>query len=143
MTPIYLPTIPEFNISTQDRGIPNSERIVIDPNTTVDMSQYLLILGARTPGTDVYQPIPDKLLWFGSGTLTVNDRLFVYTGPGEARRTIIPGVKGLTALVLHWGSTQTLLADPSISPLVVQISAMNSGSPRQLDLPQFDSQLFK
>ena len=139
MTAIYLPTIPEFHVSTHDRGVPNSERIVIVPNMTVDMSQFLLILGARAPGTDIYQPIPDKLFWFGSGTVTANDRLFVYTGPGEVRKTSIPDRKDLTAFVLHWGSTQTLLADPSISPLIVQISAMNSGTPRQLDLPQFTS----
>ena len=132
----FLPGIPELGVAVFDRGVPNLERIVITPTTPVDMALYILTLGVRHPGTEMFHLMNDRLFWFGSGTVTPNDRLFIYTGPGEARRSFVTGAPNLNAFVLHWGSQKTLLADVSVSPLLLRVEAMNIGSPLQMDLPQ-------
>ena len=35
-------------------------------------------------------PIRDNLLWFGDGLVNKDDWIYVYTGPGEARSSLIP-----------------------------------------------------
>lgn len=112
------------------------ERIAVYPQTAVEMAQYILVLGVRSPGTDFYDLLQDKMFWFGSGTVNKSDVIFVFTGPGRVTKTTLSEDESATAFALHWGSKTTMLADTSISPLILKVGAMNVGSPRQLNLPQ-------
>lgn len=132
---IYLPTIPELRVSVHDRGIPNLERIVLQAQTSVQMEAYCLLLGVRDPTTGLYQPLNDRFFWFGTGVICASERILVYTGPGTARKTNLQDSEDV-AYVVYWGQETTLLAEPSISPLLMKLGSMNIADPPQLDLPQ-------
>lgn len=103
--------------------------------TSVQMESHCLLLAVRDPISGVYQPLSDYFFWFGAGVVQPNEWVFVYTGPGDARKTNIQGSPD-TAYVLHWGHPRTLLADHSITPLLIKLGSMTIADPPQMDLPQ-------
>lgn len=106
-----------------DRGVPNKERIVITVEETVDMGQFGLMLGARTQNA-MAMPIADNMFWFGDGIVQKGDILFLYTGPGQATKDLIPN--SLSSFYsLHWGRKNTVLANPAIVPILFRIDAVH------------------
>jgi len=103
--------------------------------TRVQMETYCPLLAVRDSVSGVYQPLNDYFYWLGAGVVQSYEWIFVYTGPGEARQTRVQGSSD-TAYVLHWGHPTTLLADNSISPLLMKLGSMTIADPPQINLPQ-------
>ncbi len=117
-----------------DRGVPNQERILIRPTQPVNMGQYGIMIGSKDV---VHQnsayPFNDSLFWFGDGIVEPSNWIFVYTGPGTARKTKMANQE--LAYVLHWGRTHTIFANSSIIPILFRVDAVNVGEV-PINLPQ-------
>lgn len=109
-------------IGVFDRGVANSERIVLYAHQSLNLGQYGIMLGMRESENSAF-PLRDHLFWFGDGIIEPRTWLFIYTGPGEARKTIMPNSQE-TAFVLHWGKPTTVLANLNIVPVLFRVEAV-------------------
>jgi hypothetical protein len=121
-------------LGTYDRGIPNQERIVFDVSPQTNLSQYIVLLGFRDPHSGAVFPYKDYLFWFGNISAEQLTKVFLYTGPGEFRNAFVQNTT-IPAFVFHWGHPQTLFADTSVLPILVQIGGVALEPPPQ-NLPQ-------
>lgn len=110
-------------IGIYDRGVPNRERIVLRPTRRIALAEYIVALGLKAPG-GLVRPLPNNLFWF-SDEITIEPPywIFLYTGPGERLFTTLQATKD-PALVLHWGRATTLLQNPEIEPVVLQLGGI-------------------
>jgi hypothetical protein len=116
-------TITELElVGTFDRGLPNQERIVIIANQTSNLGQYGLMIGVRGPNGMAF-PIRDNLLWFGDALVNKGDWIFVYTGPGEARTTLLPNTQE-RLYSIHWGRKETILHHHDLVPILFRVDAV-------------------
>ena len=106
-----------------DRGVPNKERVVLRVNTIINMGQFGLFLGVRQQQGAAF-PIRDNFFWFGDGYVAAGDWIFVYTGPGEARTSELPG-STQKLYSLHWGRQNTILSSPEIVPFLFRMDAVD------------------
>ena len=117
-----------------DRGVPNQERILIRPTQAVNLGQYGIMLGVNNPqALNSALPINDYLFWFGDGIVEPQSWIFLYTGPGTARKTEMQNKE--PAYVLHWGRTHTVFAGSSVVPILFRVDAVNLGQ-MPTNLPQ-------
>lgn len=107
-----------------DSGIPNQERIIIFVNETLNLGQYGLMLGVRSVGNTAF-PIRDNLLWFGDGLVNKGDWIFVYTGPGEPKATILPNTTEYLYSI-HWGRDKTILHNQDLVPILFRVDAVQT-----------------
>ena len=121
-------------VGAYERGIPNQERIVIVANEVVNMGQFGLLLGIRKQQGTAF-PIRDNFYWFGDGYLRKGDWIFLYTGPGEARKVELPNITECI-YSLHWGRDKTILTHPEIVPILFRLDAVYVGEqPLQIEAP--------
>ena len=107
-----------------ERGQPNKERVVLKPTITVDIGNYAVMVGARTPTAgNLIVPLRDHMFWFGSAFLTPNDWLFLYTGHGTPSRLPSPDQSG-HLYICYWGHDQTIFHDAQIVPAVVRFNGI-------------------
>lgn len=119
---MILNPITEFAVSVYDRGVANQERIVLFVNERVNLGQYGLMIGVRgQPGFAV--PIKDNMFWFGDGIVNKGDWIFVYTGPGEAKTTMLPNTQQ-RLYSIHWGRNETILHHPDLVPILIRVDAV-------------------
>jgi len=109
-------------IGVFDRGIPNQERIVLLPNQDLNLGQYGLMIGVRGQASMAF-PIRDNMLWFGDGLVNKGDWIFVYTGPGEAKTTMLPNNQE-RLYSIHWGRKETILHHPDLVPILFRVDAV-------------------
>jgi hypothetical protein len=119
-----LPIIDELAVSgVQDRGIPNSERILLRVLQRVRLTEFILCLGASAPEGGTFL-LKDLMFWFGDESwLEPPYWIFVYTGPGERRLTHVTN-SGEPALVLHWGRPSTLFTNSSLEPVLLRLGGI-------------------
>src|SRR5690242_17678660 len=120
----FLPTIQDLSIEgTYDRGVPNSERIVLKVQQPLQLAQFLLCLGVSTPAGG-YWLLNDHMLWFGDESwIHPPYWVFVYTGGGERRLTRL-SPSNEPVLVLHWGQRATILNNPAVTPIILRMGGM-------------------
>lgn len=118
-----------------DRGVPNSERIVLYANGPINLSLYGLILGVKTPAGDSIFPIPDQFLWLGNTQLQTPGWVFVFTGPG-AQGMSQETITKQPIHVLYWGKTGTVLNDPTVLPALVRFDNIEIGNQPNKDVAQ-------
>lgn len=111
-------------IGVYDRGVPNQERILIQANQNVQMASYGVLIGQST-GAASAVPYRDNFFWFGEGLVEAGAYVFVYTGPGEYRRTSMPN--GAPAHVFHWGKETTVFANSSVVPVLIRVDMAQVG----------------
>lgn len=134
---IFLPLVQELElVGVFDRGVPNSERVVIRAKQATEMSQYGVFLGwnAGTDGRTIGIPLNDQFFWFGDGLLNADETIFLYTGQGEPRRTVVAGTQK-SAVVIHWNRPTTLFAHSNIVPILFRLSEATIGQP-MVNVPQ-------
>jgi hypothetical protein len=119
-----LPTVQDLSIEgVYDRGVPNSERILLKAERPVQLAEFILCLGVSTPAGG-YWLLNDHLFWFGDESwIHPPFWIFVYTGRGERRMTHLPQ-GGQPALVLHWGRSTTVLDNPVVTPLIIRMGGI-------------------
>jgi len=119
-----LPMVPELLLEGAfDRGVPNMERIVMRPRSTIDVGNYVVLLGLRVEGSAFVTPVRDAMYWFGSATLSPDDWLFLYTGPGTP--TKVPAVGAPGSLYLsYWNRPATILHDQKIVPVIARLGGI-------------------
>jgi len=117
-----LPDIPELQmIGVLDRGQANKERIVLKPKMALDIGNYAVLVGLRTPTANFIMPLRDHLFWFGSGLVYPSDWLFLYTGHGVPSRLPYEPESG-HLLTIYWGRDETVFHDPQVVPAIVKFS---------------------
>ena len=119
-----------------DRGVPNSERIVVHATEPTQMGEYGLLVGIQQE-PNVATPIPDVFFWFGTGIVKANSYLLVYTGSGEGLVTTLQG-SGDPAYIVHWGRRSTLFADSRVVPILIHIDGVGVGRSPE-NMPQLAS----
>jgi hypothetical protein len=62
------------------------------------------------------------------------ERVFLYTGAGETRKTTVAN-STIPAYVFHWGRGSTLFTDSRVVPLLFKFGGLNPGFP-PVDVPQ-------
>ena len=105
-----------------DRGIPDSERIVLQAQQAVNLGQFGLLIGVQT-GEHLAVPLPDNFFWLGDGFLGAGEWLFVYTGPGEPRATTFPN-RPERVYIVHWGRQQTIFNHSNIVPVLFRMDGV-------------------
>lgn len=132
---MILSSIYELRITeVRDRGVPNRECVAMRINMTVDLGQFGIILGVRGQ-TGYASPVKDNFFWFGEATLNQGDWLFLYTGPGEARRSQIPNTNQFIYSI-HWGRDKTLFHNENIVPLLFKMESIQVASQENIALPR-------
>ena len=119
-----------------DRGVPNKERVVLRANTVIDIGEFAVIVGVRTPPpADMIIPVRDHLFWFGTALVGANDWLFLYTGHGVPDR--FPSATGPEQIYTsYWGHSETIFHDPQLIPAVVRFrSLLYKGRPAPASQP--------
>lgn len=119
--------IPELSLpEVADRGVANRERIIVRARQQIDMSQLgLLVCVHRTVNSQpTVAPFDDFFYWFGNLTVEPNDHVFIYTGPGTARKTTVEGTQ-IPAWVFHWNRSTTIFANSATVPVLFRVGAMN------------------
>lgn len=117
-----------------DRGIPNSERIVLRVNSPVNLGQYILVLGYRGhAGADTVLPIPDQSLWLGSTYIEAPAWVFIFTGNGQ------PGIthEKNTHEPLHsiyWNKPNIVLTHDDIVPALLHVDFVQIGNKPNMSL---------
>lgn len=126
---MILANITELSLyGVYDRGKANQERIVIYVNDPiVNLGQFGLMLGIKGPNESAL-PINDNLFWFGEGYVKRGDWLFIYTGPGEFRKSTIPNSDSII-YTAYWKRKLTILGDLTIVPILFRIDAVITSSP--------------
>lgn len=120
---MILPYIDEITIrDVCDRGVPNQERIVLFVNEPVNIGEFGLLLGIRTDKGLVY-PVKDNFFWFGEGTVSRGDWIFLYTGPGEPKTFKIPNTQNKSFSV-HWGRDVTVLNNKELVPFLMKFNGI-------------------
>ena len=109
------------------RGVPNNERIVLDAEQPVNLSEFGLLVGTYT-STGGLLPFRDRFFWFGGLAVDAGTRVFVYTAPGQFRYTTVSG-QTTPAVVYHWGSKVTLFNQSTTTIALIQIGAADVVSP--------------
>ena len=121
-----------------DRGVANRERIMILANESVHTGQYCLVVGWLTKAGEPPAALPwnNHFFWFGDAVVNQGEVIFVYTGPGEARRTKM--ATGHTSYAVHWGKDTTIFADNRVVPMLLRLSEILIAPPaaQQPQLPQ-------
>ena len=120
---MLLRTLHEFEIiGVFDRGIPNTERIVIRVKEQIQLTNYLLMLGIPV-GENHAIPLNFDVFWFGDDILDPLTWIFIYTGPGQRRITTLNNTND-PAVVMHWGKRNTILNNENITPVLVSIEGV-------------------
>ncbi len=120
-------------IGVYDRGVANSERIVLQANQAVNLGQFGIMLGYRT-GDGLANPYNDHLFWFGDGVIQQGDWVFIYTGQGEARASDSPE-QNQKIYTVHWGKETTIFAHSEVTPILFRTDAVQLAV-AQLNLQQ-------
>lgn len=132
--------IPELVLHpVADRGIANKERIPIQANETIVLSQYSVMLGTKQPSGDFY-PFQDIMFWLSGVKLSAGDWILLFTGTGvPAKKRWQPNATtDCDVYAVHWGRPNTMFANTNIVPIIVKSeSAIVGYSP--VDVPQLPS----
>ena len=111
-----------------DRGIPNTERIVIRVNRPTNLAEYFVILGARGPfGMDIIFPMSDQSLWLGATTIDIPAWIFIFTGSGKNGLSL----EKHTSEPLHtmyWNKKQVVLTHADIVPAIIHVDHVQIGN---------------
>jgi hypothetical protein len=102
------------------------ERIPHRIESELDIGEYALTLGVRSPAPGFVIPVKDALFWFGSGNLVPGDWIFLYTGAGTP--SVIPPDENVHGrlLVVYWGRSETVFHDPQIVPVIWHVGGMRT-----------------
>ncbi|WP_162932977.1 hypothetical protein [Roseovarius sp. EL26] len=111
-----------------DRGIGNSERVVMRAQTYCDLGHYWIGLGMRQSQNSVF-PINDNLFWLGKGLIQPGDWIFLYTGWGQPTTTDIPSQTN-KIYTFYWKRDRVLFQSPEIFPYL--INAPRVGLPNEM-----------
>jgi len=135
----FIPAINEIRLlGVFDAGIPGKERVVLKVEADIDIGWYAIILSSKTASTGHAIPIRDSMYWVGSGIVSANDWIFLFTGSGT--KSTVPAADGKAKLFLeYWGRPQTIFHDPRIIPVLWRLSGIvveRSGPPQTPFLPK-------
>ena len=120
------PDILELQIfGVYDRGVPNAERIVLRPLIALDLANYALTLGVRTPRGA--WPTTDHYFWLGSYLIEPPSWIFVYTGPGRPKVTHESQTKE-PVHVMHWNKPEVVFQNPDVVPVLLRFDGLQIGS---------------
>jgi hypothetical protein len=123
-----------------DRGVPNSERIVLYANQTVDLVNYFIIIGLRGQlGVDKIIPIPDQFLWLGQNTIQASGWIFIFTGPGK--QSITKEINTNEPLLnLYWNKPDVILGHNDLVPALVRADFVQIGNKPNKSISELNNQ---
>ena len=109
-----------------DAGVPNRERLVLQPNVSVNMAQFGILVGWKNPNGHV-TPIWDNFFWFGEAIISPPMWIVVMTRGGQFEATKHP-TTGEPMHVCFWGRKQTVFENPNVVPVLFQIGTLQIGN---------------
>jgi hypothetical protein len=119
-------------VDVLDHGKPNLERVAIYVEKHCELAEYCLFL-TMSVSSEPVAPIRDHMLWFGSGSVSPGDWIFVYTASGSTTITPNPQFKypGVAPRIIniHWGKDHTVFQNRAVNPVLVQLSAIAAMTP--------------
>ena len=126
---MLLPIIWEVRVVGVDEpNVPNRERIMLQANQAVDMSQFIMTAGFPSPpGSQMVYPVRDVLFWFGGIALNPGDWIALFTGAGTPEQHRDPAT-GKVIHFLYWGRQQTLFTG-NLVPVLFRYGGILVGAP--------------
>jgi hypothetical protein len=108
-------------------NVPNSERIVLQANQVIDMSQFAMTIGVpSSPGALNVYPVRDVSFWFGGIALNPGDWIVLFTGSGTPQQQ--RQSDGRVVHVLYWGRPSTLFTG-NVVPVLMRYGGILVGAP--------------
>ena len=123
-------------VGIYDRGVPNQERIVLKVNELLNLAQYGILIAFQIAPEGPATPYNDQFIWLTERIIKEGTVIFIYTGPGEFRETVVLGTD-IPALVMHWGKQYTIFANSNVVPILCRIDALHIAE-LSYNLPQSD-----
>jgi hypothetical protein len=121
---MFLPLTTPLSIrSVADRGVPNSERILIYSLGSINLQNFIVGIG-YTGDNQLVTPIPGYVYYFDDIVVPEFSWIVIYTGPGQKQVSKLPST-GEIAFTYHWGSPNVLFQQPGIVPILFRISELN------------------
>ena len=108
-------------VAIADRGIPNRERIILRPNTHLNLQGFILGIGWGFPDA-IALPIADRVFFFTEQWIDVESWVVVYTGKGETMTSEMD--TGETAYSFHWGRSSVMFSNPKITAFVIKMASI-------------------
>lgn len=131
---IFPPILELSMLGVYEAAVPNRERIILRPTDTVNLAQYCILVGYRTPEGQTI-PVWDNMFWFGDLNVSPPGWIILLTGEGETKvdqRT----ANGQPAHIFYWGRKQTIFNRPDFIPVLIQIGSVLIGGQVPNDTPQ-------
>lgn len=120
---ISYPALELFGI--YDRGIANSERIALRVNSSLEVTNYALIIGFKG-ANDSILPAPDQFFWLGRANIGVPGWIFVYTGTGTPTFTLETHTKE-PLQAIFWNKPDVVFTDPNITAALIRMEDVQVG----------------
>jgi hypothetical protein len=108
-------------VGVVDAGVPNNERIGLQPTEPVNLAQFGLIIGMRHPNGAVL-PLRDNFFWFGDLVVEPPSWVVVFTGEGNYHEWY--SSSGDKVHTLYWGRKVTMFGVPNIVPVLIRIDGI-------------------
>lgn len=124
-------------IKTHEPGIPNRESLSILSRGKVELSDYIIMLGAYNRDTDMTLPFKDEVFWLGNGVIQDGDWVIIHTGGGKATVNPTQDKKNFV-YHLYWGKKITIFANQNVVPMLIKLSQISILKPK-IDLPQLSA----
>ena len=137
----FLNTIFEATIiGVGDPGVPNKERIILRPTTSVNLGEFGMAVGIRNAeNPNLVLPISDNFFWFPTIVVTSPCWIFLYTGKGRYEQTTLVGTSE-PAHVFHWGKDFTVFNYLELVPVLFRQSGILIGpNPDKPPFPKLPS----
>lgn len=106
-------------IGVADPGIANSERIVLRPTQTMNLTSFAVALGVFDTETGGAKPIYDNVYWFRDIVVSPPSWILLYTGKGEPQELTLPS--GERVITLFWQRDRTMFGHPALVPILFQL----------------------
>lgn len=108
-----------------DAGVPNQERLVFQVRTSVNLAQFGILAGWRSPDGTVI-PIPDNFFWFGE--MLVNPPTWIVVMTRSGLFEVTTHANTYEPLQVHfWGRKTTVFEHPNVVPVLFQLGSVLIG----------------
>lgn len=105
-----------------DRGVPNTERVVMQCHAGVELGDYCLVCGPPSPTGGIH-PSPHHFYKFPFILVAPGSWIVLYTGRGQQFVAPMAGTNQ-PVHALYWGRDFTIFSDPAWSPALLRISGI-------------------
>jgi hypothetical protein len=113
-------------VGVADPNKPDSERVVIRARREASLAGWGIAVGVESGEGEAKEvrPVYDQVFWFPKHMVAESVWVYVYTGKGVPKTTVLPN--GDAAVVFHWQREMTIFV-PRVVPLLFRMDNIEIG----------------